>query len=150
MITYQLERFADAFDEALPLLKAHHEEVGVHRHHVPMNPQIDEYLSYEAADGLSLVTVREQGRLVGYFLCLVKPHLHYASTLHAFTDLYYIDPVYRSRPRVAWRLFDYTEQVLRERGAQRIITTTKLTLDRGRFLEGRGYLETDRVYMKLL
>lgn len=150
MITYQLEKFAETFDEALPLLRAHHAEVGVHRHKVPLAPQVSEYLAYEAADAMSLVTAREEGRLVGYYLCLVKPHLHYGSTLHAFTDLYYIDPAYRARPRVAWRLFDAVEEVLRERGAQRIITTTKLTLDRGRFLEGRGYTETDRVYMKLL
>ncbi len=150
MITYQVERFADTYQEALPLLRAHWQEVAVNQDTVPFDPDVQGYLNYEAAGAMHIVTVRENGALVGYHVSLVKPHLHYNSTLVAFTDIYYLAPAQRIRPRAALRLFQETERTLKKRGVRLITSTTKICHDHSRLLSFVGYEETDRVFMKVL
>lgn len=150
MITYQLERFADTYEEARPLLYAHWLEVANNQADVPFDPDVQGYLNYEAAGILHVVTAREHGCLVGYHASLVKTHLHYNSTLVAFTDIYYLAPALRTRPRAGLRLFQETERTLRARGVRLIISTTKLHRDHSRLLAFVGYEETDRVFMKVL
>jgi len=150
VITYQVERFADTYEEALPLLCAHWEEVGVNKEAVPFDPDVKGYLELEQLGMFHVVTARERGRLVGYHASLVKTHLHYNSTLVAFTDIYYLDPVQRAKPRAALRLFQATEKTLRQRGVRLIISTTKIHLDKSKLFSYLGYQETDRVFMKVL
>lgn len=145
-----MEKFLDVWGDILPLLRLHWEEVGVNKEKIVLCPQVEEYKKLENLDCLHIVTAREQGKLIGYHVSLVKPHLHYGNTLHAFTDIYFIDPFYRNKPRIAWRLFNFIEKTLKDRGVVRIITTTKTSLNKGRFLSALGYSETDVVYTKLI
>jgi hypothetical protein len=150
MITYQVERFADTYEEALPLLRAHWEEVGVNKEAVPFDPDVAGYHGLEGLGMLHVLTCRDAGKIVGYHVSLVKTHLHYASTLVAFTDIYYLSPAQRAKPRAAVRLFQETERTLRKRGVRLIISTTKVELDISRLFRYLGYLETDKVFMKVL
>jgi hypothetical protein len=150
MITFQVELFADTYEEALPLLRMHWEEVGLHREIMPFDPDVGSYLANEQQGMLHIVTARQDGRMIGYHCSFVRPHVHYASTLTAFTDIYFIEPSKRGIPTVAVRLFREVKRTLQQRGVRRIITTTKTHLDKSRLLEHLGYSEIERVYEQLI
>lgn len=150
MITYQLERFDDFYPEAKALLARHWEEIALNRDTVPLDVDIAGYRTLEACGELHLMTVRADGAMIGYHSSIVKPHLHYNSTLTAFVDVYYLVPEQRDKPRVALRLFREAEKSLKARGAKLIIQTTKLHSDKSKFLRFMGYEPTEVVVKKIL
>lgn len=150
MITFQVEKFADMFDEVLPMLTEHWKEVGLNHKSIPLDIDVRAYVNSEAQGILHIVTARENGILIGYHCSFVRPHVHYLSCLTAFTDIYFITPSKRGIPTVAVRLFKEVKRTLQQRGVQRIITPTKVHLDKGKLLEHLGYKEIERVYELLL
>jgi len=150
MITFQVERFADSYHEARPLLDAHWAEVALNQDLIKLEPDIGLYLQIEQQGGLHIVVCRRDGRLVGYHCSFVKPHIHYLGSLTAFVDIYYLHPDLRAMPRVAYRLFQTVHRTLHSRGVQRIITPTKIHLDKTPFLQSLGYREIERVHELIL
>lgn len=150
MITYQLESFDQYYQEAKELLERHWSEVALNKGEIPLEVDVATYRQFDEAGIMHIVTVREDGKLIGYHASLVKTHLHYASSLTAFTDVYFIAPEKRTMPTVALRLFKEVERTLKQRGVQRIITTTKLHLDKSRIFEHLGFTEVERVFTKII
>ena len=150
MITYQLERFDDYYPEALDLLARHWEEVALNKEVIKLDIDEAEYRELDNQGALQILTVRCDGALVGYKVHLVKGHLHYKSSLTAFSDVYYLSPEMRSKPRVAGLMFERAERELRRRGVQRVIETTKLHSNKQRFLEFQGYEASELVLTKIL
>lgn len=150
MITYQLESFDDYYSEALELLASHWEEVALNKDLIKLDIDEDEYRALDAQGALQIMTVRCDGDLVGYKVHLVKGHLHYKSSLTAFSDVYYLSPEMRVKPRVAWRMFQRAEEELMRRGVQRVIETTKLHSNKQKFLEFQGYGPSELVLTKIL
>ncbi len=87
--------------------------------------------------------------MVGYWIGIVRPHLHYADSLTAFTDIYYLDPAHR-RAGAGRALFAEVERTLKARGVQRIFTATKVHLDHSALFESLGYNRVETVFSKLL
>ena len=82
-------------------------------------------------------------------LCL--GHLHYKSTLHALTDLYYIHPLWR-RGSTALRLFGTAHRCLKARGVVKVLSGSKLHsgLDMTRLFTFMGYEHAENLFTKLL
>lgn len=150
MITYQLERFGEFYPEARILLARHWEEIALNRDEVPLDVDVAGYQGLDAAGQLQLLTVRLDSVMIGYHSTVVKPHLHYNSTLVGFVDVYYIVPEHRDKPRVALRLFKEAEKALKARGVKLVIQTTKLHSDKSKFLKFLGYQPTEIVVKKIL
>ena len=92
---FQVERWATYARDAEALWPLHWKEVALTQDAVPLDMDTERYAALDEAGILHIVTGRDQGRLVAYFTALVLGHLHYKSTLHALTDLYYISPLWR-------------------------------------------------------
>jgi hypothetical protein len=152
VITYQLEHFDDCYPEAqeLHLLEQHWEEVALHKNEIPLRGDEDAYREMDANGALQIVTVREDGKLVGYKIHLIKTHLHYCTTLMAFSDMYYLTPSVRVKPRIAHRMFKVAEEELFKRGVVKVIETTKIHASQQRFLEFEGYEPAELVLTKIL
>jgi len=75
--------------------------------------------------------------------------LHYKSCVTAIEDLYFVTKEFR-KGRVGIKLFQYAEQVLKDRGVKRIVMHTKVHLDNTRLFEYLGYKMTDKVFTKML
>lgn len=150
MITYQFEPFDVYYPEALELLDRHWEEVALNKDVIKLDVDEDEYRALDAQGALQILTVRCDGALVGYKVHVVKPHLHYKSSLTAFSDVYYLTPEMRATPRVLLRLFEKAEAELKRRGVQRVIETTKLHSNKQKFLEFQGYGPSELVLTKIL
>ena len=137
--------FVDDFERLFPL---HYEELCVTKE-FPYEPDYETYRRLAQAGILRCITCRADGELIGYIIFSVHGHLHYKSCLTAFEDIYFVKKEYR-KGRIGIRLFQYAEKVLKDRGVQRIIVSTKVHLDNSRLFEYLGYKHTDKTFSKML
>ena len=87
--------------------------------------------------------------MIGYWVGFIRPHFHYADSLTAYTDIYFIAKPYRNSG-AGTELFKFVEKCLKKRGVQKIFTATKLHLDHSAMFRANGYKETEIVFTKLL
>ena len=130
------------------LFPAHYEELCVTKE-FDYEPDYDAYKRLAQAGMLRCITCRADGELIGYIIFFISPHLHYKSCITATEDIYFVKKEYR-KGRIGIRLFQYAEQVLKERGVQRIVMHTKVHLDNSKLFEYLGYKQTDKVISKML
>lgn len=150
-ITYQVEPWEAYFPECQALWLKHWLEVALDQAAIPLDPDLERYQAYADAGQLFILTMRDEGKLVGYLTAILSGHLHYKSTLMAFVDLYLVDKPYR-KGLAGVRLFREAETALRALGVRRIQTATKLHahLDVSRILARLGYTRVEATYAKLL
>jgi GNAT superfamily N-acetyltransferase len=150
-ITYQVESWDEYFPEVWPLWIKHYKEVALDQEYISLDPDLERYQAYADAGQLFILTMRDEGKLVGYFTAILGGHLHYKSTLMAFVDLYLVDKPYR-KGLAGVRLFREAETALRALGVRRIQTATKLHahLDISRLLARLGYTRVEATYAKLV
>jgi hypothetical protein len=155
VIVFRVERWRDLRAEMLPLLERHWREVAVNQAEVPLDINQGRYDSIDEDERLHIVTARADGGLVGYHVAIIDTHLHYASTLHGFTDVYWLHPEHRTG-RTGLRLFEAVqrelaaEKVRRGYRVMKLISATKLHLDQGPLFEYLGYRPVERVYSKIV
>lgn len=129
-----------------PLFAEHFRELGVNQQH--LKPIADEprYAQLEAVGILFLLTVRVEGKLVGYFTGFTMPHLHYLGAgPWAMTDMYYVQPEYRRGAGL--KLFRAFKQIARERGCKFAVTSCKVHEDHSVLLEKLGAKWTDKTFV---
>jgi len=149
MVTYEVEDWFEVRHEMEPLWFRHWDEVAVNKDAIPLDPDFDSY-DFMARNGmLHIVVARKEGEVIGYHFTIVKPHLHYKTSLSGLTDIYYISPEFRSG-RTPLRLFQFVEKTLKARGVQKLFTGTKKSLDAGPLFEFMGWTETERLYIKMI
>jgi L-amino acid N-acyltransferase YncA len=147
--TYAVERWRDLRTEMLPLLVRHWREIAINHAEVPLDIDEARYAQLDESGALHIVTVRRGGELIGYHVAIITTHLHYASTLHGITDVYFIAPEFRHGV-TGMRMFQAVERELKARGVRKLFTATKLHLDQGPLFERLGYAPVERLYAKLI
>ena len=101
---YRVERWKHLRAEMLPLLVRHWREVALNHADVPLDIDEAKYADLDEKGQLHIVTARRHGLLIGYHVTIVATHLHYQSTLHGITDVYWVAPECRHGV-TAMRLF---------------------------------------------
>jgi len=109
---YSIEAFGDCIEELKPLLELHWEEIAVNKEKIKLNPNYDQYQALEDAGSLHMVVARDKGKVVGYFISFIVPHMHYQDHLWAMNDILFLHPDYRGG-RTAMKLFAYAEADLK-------------------------------------
>ena len=94
-LLFALEPFSKVYEEAGDLLTRHWEELTKRKDVFTVNPDLPTYRTLEEANRLAVVTARDEGKLVGYFVWFIFPHAHYQDTLVATEDLHFLHPEYR-------------------------------------------------------
>ena len=150
-VTFQVETLADAEKGIAELIDAHWREVADHLEEIPLDVDWDLYRRMEQEGSLFILTVRDDGRLVGYVAHVVACLPHYRQTLVAKDDAHYLRPEYR-KGGVGAKMILKTEQALAALGVKRILYHTKLRsdIDRTRFFERLGYEPIERIVSKVL
>lgn len=154
MITYQLESFTQRLAELKPLLDEHWRELALDQEKVPLDVCWDIYEQRDALDGILFVTVREAGRLMGYFIGFIAPGLHYRTCLTLQMDVFWLHPDLRDEDSIAQveaamiseDLFKEVQRQARARGVQRIFVGSKLHKDASQVFERLGYTEVERYF----
>jgi GNAT superfamily N-acetyltransferase len=150
MITYNVEADWPAFRRDIePLIELHWREIALDHNSIKLNPDWDEYDRMDKAGMLHLVSVRNDGAMVGYFIGIVRPHLHYKDSLTSFCDVVFIKPEYR-QGMVGVKLFKEVTKSLKERGIQKVYLNTKAHHDFGVVLERLDYRKTETIYTKVV
>ena len=143
----QEERPSEIWDEILPMLHAHYEEVG-HYKDIPLDPDKSVYLAMEEAGAIKVYTVREEGKLIGYAAYFIRKHPHHKDSLQASQDIIYVDPKHRGG--VGKRLIKECDERLRELGVQVVYSHLKAKHNFGPMLERMGYELQDLIYSRRL
>jgi hypothetical protein len=149
MITFQVEDWIQVYPEIATLQFAHWEEVGTHRDEIPLALDHSQINHIYSLGQMHVVTVRMDGRLVGYHVSFVRPHLHYRESLSSYTDVYFIRKDVRNF-RVAVGLFKEVERTLAQRGVQRMFTGTKRSLNAGGLFKMLGWTHVEDLYVKII
>jgi hypothetical protein len=149
-LSYQWEPFRNFAKELPPLFKQHWREIALNQDKVPLDPDWQRYFDYDLAGVLKCLTVRSNGILVGYVFMLVYPHLHYASTLCAVTDMFWLDPAYR-RGLAGYRMLATMKKSLQDAGVKVVYANTKLHFEAdrgtiGKLFERLGFKPTETLY----
>lgn len=150
MISFQVERWCSIQGSELEaLLQLHWEEIALNRADIKLAVDYERYNALDASGAFHVVTVRDEGKLIGYHAAIISTHLHYKNDLMAFSDVYFLLKEYR-KGRTGIKLFQFVEKALKERGVKKIIINTKKHLDMGNLFEYLGWHETETIYTKVV
>ena len=149
MITAQVESFTERQGELMRLFPLHWEKLAQDRDSVKLDPRYDVYARLEETGELMLVTLRDRGRLVGYWVAVIAPGLHYASCLTASMDIWNLLPDYENGV-AAMILMRAVEKEYRRRGVRRAFAGEKIQRPCGRLYRAFGYAPVETHYSKLM
>lgn len=107
------------------------------------------YAAMARARHLSMIVVRDGGKMVGYFLQMVTSNPHYQRIKQATEDSHFILPEYRGQG-YGKEMQACAEQAAIARGASVMKIRTKSHRDDSGFWESRGFKRTEYVYQKVL
>lgn len=149
MINAQVESLTAMLPELQPVFPEHYRELALNQEHVPLDPQYDEYLRRDAAGMVMLVTLRDRGELVGYFVGFVAPGLHYKTCLTLTMDIFYVRQDHRGNGG-GFTLFQAVEKEAKRRGCQRMLVGSKCHKEASWLFERLGYERVEVYYSKWL
>lgn len=76
----------------LQLNVSHYHEISEHyKHGIPLSPDYQKYLVAEENNELIYITLRDNKKLVGYYIGFITPGLHYTSCLTQVMDILYVE-----------------------------------------------------------
>lgn len=95
-ITFQEETMSDITAELIPLFHEHHNETGAFGGmKLRLNVQWRAYQFIEDKGMLHFVTARSDDELIGYYVSILAPHLHFADIFVAENDTLFLRKEYR-------------------------------------------------------
>lgn len=139
MITAQLESFEERLEELKVLLPLHYQELAMDQDRVPLSPSYNVYIGHERDGQLIFMTLREAGKLVGYFIGFISSGLHYNTCLDCRMDIFYVHPSIRGTALPGLKLFRAVEKELKRRGVQRWYVGAKLKHDASPLFKRLGF-----------
>ena len=147
---FQVENWKTLWNEGRDLFYAHWQELGLNKDVITLDVDNERYIDMDKSGILHVLTARESGKLVGYYVAFVLPHGHYKNSgLMAFTDFYYIVNEFRVGGAGA-KLFIEAERTLRERGVVKAYLSCKVHQDHSPLFEGLGWNKSDYAFTKML
>lgn len=143
----EVESFTAARPELEEMFPHHWRELALDQDKVPLDVDWERYAALEKANVFLFVGLREAGKLVGYYMGFITPHLHYKSCPTLTMDIYWTDPAIRGGT-AALTLMRKVEAEARARGAQRIVAISKNHRDSSRLFAALGYRAIETVHSK--
>jgi hypothetical protein len=147
MLTAQVESLTTGADEILPLLSIHYRKLALNQDKVPLDPQYDIYLERDSRGEITYITLRDNGKLVGYWIAFIAPGLHYKTCLTATMDIWNVLKEYEGgvAPLILMRA---VEREYKRRGVNRSYVGEKLHKPSGRLFTAFGYHPVETYYSK--
>lgn len=144
---FQCERWRDIEPEIICLMPLHWQELALDQDNIALDIDFLSYRRLDEQHDLVVITARNEGKLLGYYIGMVRPHLHYKSTVFGICDAYWLHPSER-RGTTGIEFFHYVENVLKGRGAKSMITTSKKHLNIAPLFAHLGHREVGTIYQK--
>ena len=144
MITYHIEPLARNLPEIKTLIEGHWLEIANNRDKIKLDPDWDQYQKLCDLDMVTLFTVRDSGRMVGYSVFMVHPLLHYKADRVASNDIVYLLPKYR-QGFCGVRLLKMCHEHFKALGIEKIHWHLKPGHDWSKILERWGYKFEEKI-----
>jgi hypothetical protein len=148
VITFHEENCDSFFRDGAELFPVHYEELALNKDKVKLDFDTQRYYDSEKTGILHIAGLRDDGKLVGYYVSVILRHLHYVSLICSSTDLYWVKPEYRTRFGGAFIRF--FEHCWKKRGVQKAYISCKVHQDKTKFLEALGYTKSDFMFVRML
>ena len=148
-VTYQQEFLESVEEEAKPLIKDHWEEIALNKGIIKLNPDWNAYHTLEDNGNLKVFTARSYGHLIGYFVVILRNHIHYKDHIFAANDILFLKKESR-KGLVGAKLIKFAEGCLKEDGVSVLVVNTKCHKPFDKLLKWLGYNHIENVYSKLL
>ena len=150
MISFQQEKWADCVAEMRPLWPEHWAELALNRDEIVLDCDEAKYEQGESVGCLHILTVRDDGKLVGYHYGMLMNHLHYKSSgLMCYTDVYFLKPEYR-RGSIGALFLMAIMRSLKSFGVVKFYISTKEHQNHGELFKLFGRNAADRVLTWML
>lgn len=147
--TFERERLVDMYDEAIPLLQSHYEEIAFYRD-IPLSPNRAIYEASDRSGNLRVYTVRDAGTLIGYGVFAIALAPHYTTSLQASEDVLYLRQDARGKT-IGYRFLAWCDEQLRAEGVQVVSHHVKKHHPAlGKLLVNLGYDEQETIYTRRL
>lgn len=148
MITYQVESYRTSRDDEL--IEMHYQEIAPDKDHIPLDPDWALYDALENSGNLVCFTARDDGKMIGYSVFILRYHLHYRTTKFAANDVIYVHPDYRKGTSVGRELIKRSMQELKEYGVTKVQWHVKLYQDWSPILRRMGCVNEEILCSKIL
>jgi GNAT superfamily N-acetyltransferase len=145
MITSHVESFIDLLPELKPIFPIHYLELALNQDKVPLDVDYDKSTRMENNGTLFFMSLRESGKLVGYFIGMIDSGLHYKSCLTCQMDIFYVHPDHRGSG-AGFKLFRDVETELKRRKVQRLFVGSKMHKDASWLFNRLGYEPVETYY----
>lgn len=147
--SYQVEKLDEVRQDAEPLLLKHWEEIALNKDTIELDPDWDSYYSLEKEGYVRIYTAREVGEntLVGYFVVIQSPSLHYKNDIFCVNDIIYVSKEVRGE-RVGANLIKFAEDDLKSFGVSVLTINTKTHAPFDGLLEKLGYTHIENIFSK--
>jgi hypothetical protein len=145
----KIESLFDIMPEMELLTEQHYQEITLYKDKVKLNPDWSSYKKLEENNQFFLFTARVDGELVGYSAFFLKPHIHYKDMLVGSNDVLFLKKEHRSG-LTGIKLLRYSEQKMKEFGANKITWHVKYSNDFRPILHRMGYADEDVIVGKML
>lgn len=147
MITFHAERMETFFRDGQELFPLHYKELALNQDVIPLELDTERYLQAEKDGALAIVTVRDDGKLVGYVVAAILRHLHYASLVCASVDMYWLRPEYRKG--YGAKMFMFAMDYWTRRGAKKFYVSCKVQHDHRPMFAALGFTLSDYMLTRL-
>ena len=148
MVTMQVERIHPFFEDGQELFPLHYKELALNQDEIKLELDIKRYEKADEEGYLLIVTLRDAGKLVGYWLMALMPHLHYASVLCASTDMFWVKPEYRASFGAKFMIFG--QMACKKCNVKKLYISCKVHKDLRPLFEGLGFTLSDYMFTKLV
>jgi hypothetical protein len=149
-IVYGRESAAALFEEIIPLVRKHYDEINVSMGE-PLDPDFDQYRLQDEYGYLRVYTARDSNlpnrELIGYAVFCLRPHLHSKTSIQAIADLLYIDP---ERRGFGPSFVRWCDEQLKMDGAKVVYHSVTPFCDYSPMLERMGYGAITQLYARKL
>src|ERR1019366_2496298 len=107
------------------------------------------YLDFENANALLVVTARAGRKLVGYYVGMILPHLHYQTAgkmLHS--DMFFLLKEFRTGAGA--KLLICAQDAARKRGCMKMYLSCKIHSSHTDLFQKMGFTPSDVMHVKML
>lgn len=112
------------------------------------NPDWKRYLTMDASGMLHIIAVRDDKKLVGYFIGLLYPHIHHQEMM-GFTDMIFLRKEYR-KGWTGYQLLKLASEMFRGLGAKKMYIGVKVDPKIRKVLKRLGFTHSEDTFSVVL
>lgn len=148
-ITYQVEKYHEICDEIHKLWQEQWEELSFDQEVIKLDPDYEKFKVLSESGITHLVTVRENGVVVGYHHSFIYNHLHFKTSLTCFTDMFFIKKENR-KGFIGINFLKFIEKSIKDLGVKKIYISHTVHINLEPILKRLKYQKIETSYSKLI